>query len=290
MPMLLITGFFRVVGAAPDGDSVRFHPTDPAHWDRVEGPHRVRRNAAGGAQLRLDGIDALETHYTAGRTPTHQPLDLGRASASALLAGLGFHAVRRDERETVTDATPVEVPGYVLTRGADVYGRCVALAGRGAPPTDKPSGERVHVTVSMLRRTVNYRQLARGHAYPTFYRKLYADLRQAMARAVVAARTAGGPLWRADQTAGGADLPAGLADLERDVVVLPKLFRRLADYFALNDGDPALNGFLDYLDARDDRITLLPTGQWTSLDTIVAVDGTKIRLTHPPEQLFFDER
>ncbi|MGC5020787.1 hypothetical protein [Micromonospora sp. DT47] len=290
MPMLVITGSFRVVGAAPDGDSVRFHPTDPAHWDRVEGPHRVRRNASGGAQLRLDGIDALETHYRAGRIPTHQPLDLGRASASALLSALGFRSVHRDERETVTDASPVEVPGYVFTRGADVYGRCVALAGRGAPPTDKPSGERVHVTVPMLRRTVNYRQLARGHAYPTFYRKLYADLRQAMARAVVAARAAGGPLWRADQTASGAALPAGLADLERDVVLLPKLFRRLADYFALNDGDPSLGGFVDYLDARDDRITLLPTGQWTSLDTVVAVDGNKIRLTHPPEQLFFDER
>ncbi|SCL29433.1 hypothetical protein GA0070624_3882 [Micromonospora rhizosphaerae] len=290
MPMLVITGSFRVVGAAPDGDSVRFHPTDPAHWDRVEGPHRVRRNASGGAQLRLDGIDALETHYTAGRVRTHQPLDLGRASASALLSGLGFRTVRRDERETVTDAWPVEVPGYLFTRGADVYGRCVALAGRGAPPTDKPSGERVHVTVPMLRRTVNYRQLARGQAYPTFYRKLYADLRQAMARAVVTARAAGGPLWRADQTASGAALPAGLADLERDVVLLPKLFRRLAGYFALNDGDPSLAGFADYLDARDDRITLLPTGQWTSLDTIVAVDGNKIRLTHPPEQLFFDER
>lgn len=290
MPMLLITGSFHVVGAAPDGDSVRFQPTDPAHWDRVDGPHRVRRNASGGAQLRLDGIDALETHYTAGRVPTHQPLDLARASASALLSGLGFRAVRRNERETVTDATPTEVPGWIFTRGADVYGRCVALAGRGTPPTEQPSGERVHVTVPMLRRTVNYRQLARGHAYPTFYRKLYADLRQAMARAVVAARAAGDPLWRSDQTASGTALPAGLADLERDVVVLPKLFRRLADYFTLNDGDPSLSGFVDYLDARDDRITLLPSGQWTSLDTIVAVDGTKIRLTHPPEQLFFDER
>jgi hypothetical protein len=146
------------------------------------------------------------------------------------------------------------------------------------------------VTVAMLRRTVNYRQLATGQAYPTYYRKLYVDLRTAMTEAVGKARTAGGPMWTADRTGSGATLPNGLKDLEHDVVVLPKLFRRLADYFTLNDGDPSLAGFRDYLVARDDRITILPTGQWTGLDTIVAVDGSTVRLTHPAEQIIFDER
>ena len=31
--MLLISGTFRVLGAAPDGDSVRFYPIDPTQWD-----------------------------------------------------------------------------------------------------------------------------------------------------------------------------------------------------------------------------------------------------------------
>ena len=29
MPMLVIAGEYRIVGAAPDGDSVRFYPDDP---------------------------------------------------------------------------------------------------------------------------------------------------------------------------------------------------------------------------------------------------------------------
>jgi hypothetical protein len=142
----------------------------------------------------------------------------------------------------------------------------------------------------MLRQTVNYRQLVKGLAYPTFYRKLFVDLRQAMTGAVVKARAAGGPLWSSDRTTAGAALPGGLTDLESSVTVLPKLFRRLADYYALNNNDPSLVGFPAYLAQRDDRVTILPTGQWTGLDSIVTVTGQTVRLTTPPQQLVFDER
>lgn len=291
MTMLMIAGTYRVLGAAPDGDSVRFYPTDPDQWDLLrDGGHQVRRNAAGGAQLRLDGIDATETHFSAGRVHTHQPLAPGHAAGVALLSWLGFHAVRRDENETVTRATPDEVPGYILSRGADIYGRCVAFAGRGAPPSGAASGKRTKVSVAMLRRTVNYRQLQSGLAYPTFYRKLYVDLRAAMAAAAVNARAKGGPLWSGDATMSGATLPAGLASAQQDVVIMPKLFRRLVDYFVLNQPDTSLAGFPAYLAQRDDRVTVLPSGQWTGLDTVVVVRGQTVRMTVPPEHLVFDER
>jgi hypothetical protein len=74
------------------------------------------------------------------------------------------------------------------------------------------------------------------------------------------------------------------------VTVLPKLFRRLADYYALNNNDPSLVGFPAYLAQRDDRVTILPSGQWTGLDSIVTVTGQTVRLTTPPQQLVFDER
>jgi hypothetical protein len=63
MAMFLIAGSFRITGAQPDGDSIRFTPDDPAKWDLITGPNKVKRNASGAAQLRLDAIDALETHY-----------------------------------------------------------------------------------------------------------------------------------------------------------------------------------------------------------------------------------
>lgn len=68
MALFLIAGMFTIRGAQPDGDSIRFTPDEPTQWDLITGPNRVKRNSTGAAQLRLDAIDALETHYGAPRT------------------------------------------------------------------------------------------------------------------------------------------------------------------------------------------------------------------------------
>ena len=87
MAFLRIAGVYRVTGTEPDGDSIRFVPDDPTQWARVAGMNRVRVNSSGGAQLRLDAIDALETHYTplAG-SRLHQP------RATSCSRGWGFAA------------------------------------------------------------------------------------------------------------------------------------------------------------------------------------------------------
>ncbi|MER5210280.1 nuclease [Streptomyces sp. NPDC002838] len=289
MPMLLIKGAYKIVGASPDGDSVRFYPDDPDQWDLLRG-RRVRRNRSGGAQLRLDGIDTLETHYRPPRGPElHQPDPFAGKAAAELLSWLGFENVQRNSHGIVTSSRPESRPGYILTRSADVHGRCVALAGRG---TDAPgsSGRFINVTVDHLRETANHHQLAEGMAYPTFYRKLFVDLREEMTSAAQQAREAGKGLWPKDQTQSGVKVQ-GMSTLTDHAVLLPKLFRRLADYLQLNDGDPALDGFPDYLEQREDRLFILSTGQWTGFDTVVDVtNGNTVRVTHAPEDLVFDEK
>jgi hypothetical protein len=160
MAMFLIAGSFRITGAQPDGDSIRFTPDDPANWDLITGS-RVKRNASGAAQLRLDAIDALETHY--GNPRTHQPLDLAHAAAAELLDWLGFNNVVRGQDETVTSSTPDTVAGYILTRSADLYGRCIAFVGRSAPPQD--DGSSFFVDVDALRTTANHHLIKQGLAY-----------------------------------------------------------------------------------------------------------------------------
>src|SRR3954447_23006377 len=131
MPMTLVKGDYRIVGASPDGDSVRFYPLDHGVW--AAAGIVVRTNSTGGVQLRLDAIDALEAHYTTphARSPWRQPAARGDVAASALLDLLGFQSVVRDERGYVTSATPGQTPGYILTRFADKYGRAVATAFAG---------------------------------------------------------------------------------------------------------------------------------------------------------------
>lgn len=287
MPMLVIEGTYRITGARPDGDSIRFYPTDPAQWDLVGGPNRVQRNATGGAQLRLDAIDALETHYIpAHGHELHQPPPYAGQAAAELLSWLGFDGVTRDGRGTVTTAEPAQLPGYVLTRGADKYGRCVALTGRGAAPGT--SGERIRVETALLEETANFHQLAEGMAYPTYYRNLYVDLRQALTAAVDGARSKGAGLWSLDVTQSGARID-GEESITSEAVIMPKLFRRLADYLALGAGDPSLAGFPAFLDQRGDRVLIVSRGQYTGFETVVEVSGQTVRMNRPPEDLVFDE-
>src|SRR6185312_6549058 len=111
------------------------------------------------------GCDALETHYATPRT--HQPLDLAHAAAAELLDWLGFSNVVRGQDETVTSSSPDTVAGFILTRSADLYGRCIAFVGRGAPRQD--DGSSFFVDVDALRTTANHHLISTGLAYPTYY-------------------------------------------------------------------------------------------------------------------------
>ena len=288
MPLTLIEGQFRILNAAPDGDSIRFYPNSDNAWRRIGS--RVRTNRSGGAQLRLDGIDALETHYQPQRShlpPQHQPLPPSRAAAAELLRFLGFEDVTRGDNETVTSARPAQVPGFILTRFADTYGRAVAFAFLGSHPAR--DGSDVFLDSALLRQSANYHLLSQGLVYPTFYSMLYPDIRREMAEAAQTSRGERLGVWAADATTSGFDVTA-FEDLTERLVILPKLFRRLLDYLALGDGDISMDGFRTYVEQRDDRLVILPTGHVTGFDFVIAVDGQRVRLTEQPENLVFMER
>lgn len=288
MALTLVKGNYRIVGASPDGDSVRFYPDAPGAFAGLG--LRVRANARGGTQLRLEGIDALETHYQAqvpGGVLWRQPRELGDAASDALLRQLGFTDVQRDEHGTVTSSTPEQVPGHILTRFADKYGRAVSFAFTGGHRGR--DGSQVYLDVDGMRASANYQLLVDGLAYPTFYSLLYVDLRQAMSDAAVAARAAGKGLWPHDVTLSGFRLRSR-EQLRDELVILPKLFRRLVDYLALDEaGGVSLTGFPRYLDARDDRLFTVPDGHATELHTLVEVKRQDVRLTVEPERIVFKE-
>ncbi|MFI9833215.1 nuclease [Streptomyces sp. NPDC051913] len=284
MPMLLIKGFYEVKGSQPDGDTVHFTADDPAQWSLVGGGlgRAVEHTAAGRASLRLDAIDALETHY--GPNRVHQPLQFAHAARDELLSWLGFTDVQHAD-ESVTATTPEQVPGFVLTRGSDVHGRCIALAGRGTPPGD--SGLEMDVDAAVLRTTLNHHMVTTGLVYPTFYRSLFTSLRVELTTAATEAREAGRGLWPADVTTTGAKI-TGLSTLTDEAVLLPKLFRRLVDYLKL---DMPLAAFPAFLAGVGDRFSILSTGErCVGLHRVVETsNGQTVRMTHPCEDLLFED-
>jgi hypothetical protein len=124
--------------------------------------------------------------------------------------------------------------------------------------------------------------------YPTYYSKLFVDLRAALNQAVAEARAADRGVWPDDLTTKGVTVD-GLAVLTDAAVLLPKLFRRLVDYLSINSGDVSLAGLPAYLAIRDDRVIVASTGQVTGFDNILEVDGQTVRATRPPEDLVFIE-
>jgi hypothetical protein len=215
----------------------------------------------------------------------HQPAALAHAARDELLKWLGFTGVTRNE-ETVTASDPAAVRGYVLTRSADKYGRCIAFAGRGDSPA--PSGGQAYVDAKLLRQSANYRLLQRGLVYPTYYRKLFPDLRATFTTAVNQARPTRG-IWPGDLTSRGLTVD-GVAQVQQDAIILPKLFRRLTTYLGLNDGSTSLAGFLAYLDQQADYVYVMPDLHYTGLSTLIEVSAQTVRLTAAPELLIFEEK
>src|SRR3954452_14835218 len=105
-------------GPEPDGDTIKFKPDNPALVEglpRTSGrPAEINRR---GISVRLEAIDALETHFS----ETHQELAGADAARDALLAMLGFTGVQfwPDLPNKVQSADQDSLRGYVLSNGVD---------------------------------------------------------------------------------------------------------------------------------------------------------------------------
>jgi hypothetical protein len=280
MPFTLIKGTFHVVGYQPDGDSIRFRADHLENWALLNGP-AVELNAREHAQLRIEAIDTLETHYEGH----HQPLELARAALDFLLAELGIKQIAFDAAGIKVIAAEDGTRGYILARKAEKYRRPVSFV--FADDTDEEDGAQVFLHADRLEDSANYKLAQAGLAYPTYYTGLFYDLRQKLTSAVEQARQAGGKgIWVGDSTNSGF-IVSSLTSVTEDEVILPKLFRRIINYMGAGG---SIDGFKEYLAANPDPVMVLGTCHFTNLDTFIEVTGQQVRLTIEPEELVFVEK
>jgi len=277
MPFFVIQGTFHIVGYSPDGDSVRFRADNKEHWAKLSG-RPAELNAKDHAQLRMEAIDTLETHYE----DTHQPLELAIGALEHLLEGLGITDVEWDETRTTVTAANDGTEGYILSRAVEKYGRPVAFVYTGAAPEE--DGSEIFLDADRMRQSLNHRALEDGLAYPTYYKGLFPDLREALTEAVGRAREAKREVWAEDRTNVGFEVE-GLEAITDEHVILPKLFRRLAEYL---EAGGSVEGFEEFLAARDEEVIVISSVHPTHFDTVVEVKGNTVRMTEPPENLIFE--
>lgn len=277
MPFFIIKGTFHVLGYSPDGDSIRFQADDEANWARLSGPP-VTLNARRHAQLRLEAIDTLETHYR----NLHQPPELATQALDFLLRGLNITGVQWDVLRSRVTAADDGTEGYIVSRSVEPNRRPVAFAFAGPPPED--DGSQIFFDADWLRRSLNYQSVEAGLAYPTYYKGLFSDLREALTGASGRARQGNLGVWAEDRTNAGFEV-SDIRSITEEHVILPKLFRRLAEY--MEAGGP-IAGFREFLEMKADGVTIISSTHFTHLDTLVRVDGDEVRMTEPPENLIFE--
>lgn len=294
MPYTLIKGSFHIHypdrplnGPEPDGDTIKFQPVDRDLIANLPRPNQAARFTQNGmTSIRFEGIDALETHFEVEGQEFHQKLDLALAARDALLAEAGFGEVRFFAQRPfkVESVQHHPVRGYILSNGLDTYGRTIAFVFTGEHPA--VDGSQIFVTGDMLDASLNVFMLRKGHAYAAFYLSLPVELREYLHGIAREARMAGAGLWpqATATTELAADIP-GLAVLQQ-LVIWPKLFRRLAPYFTQGHTN------FDALDAwlradprnRDDRL-LLPNLELGNMHDMIVEEGSLIRLAYAPEDV-----
>jgi hypothetical protein len=92
----------------------------------------------------------------------------------------------------------------------------------------------------------------------------------------------------ADAFTGGAAITT-LADLTDRLVIMPKLFRRLAEYFALSVGSVSLDGFAAFMASHDDRLYVISDAHATGFDNVMTVAGQTVNLNKEITDLIFTE-
>ena len=303
MPYRLIKGTFalhyqgqRHVGSKPDGDSAWFKPDQPQLLSDLGG-RDADFNAGGFAQLRFEGIDALELHYPHSY---HQHKLATVAARDFMLQQLGFQASQIEYAPNdkipsyVRSCVPTSVRGYVLSRNVDPFARPVAFVFAGA--AGEADGANVFLNVARMDRSINAMLMKQGHVYPAYYGAsntsggLPWDLRNRLTDLADRAWHADKGVWAVDDSLSYPRI-RNMVDLTK-LAIWPKLYRRVAKYFlASNSG---LRGFEAWLradpDGRDDSLWIIPRAEEGNLHDIFRVRGNRISMLYWPEDLIIIPR
>ena len=131
-----------------------------------------------------------------------------------------------------------------------------------------------------MQESVNYQLVRTGAAYPFFFDTLFADLREVLVTATVAAQTLEQGFWPRDKTTLGIEW-TGASSLPVIDSIYPRLWRRLEGYTQdrdFRDESDTLDAFIDFLMVNKDRLFIISESRFTDLDNIVEINGTQIRL------------
>ncbi|MCK6521982.1 hypothetical protein L6R49_11125 [Myxococcota bacterium] len=331
-PFRVFRGQLYAVGLKPDGDTISFKPHDPAALaalpddegtvGKVVGDPTVN----GAVSVRLQGIDALETHYqpavtvnvsavnTTAPKPSagnhHQPTALARGAAHALLGMLGVTVTDADwhswgylRRVTVGERVVTEkytegVEVVVVSDACDRNGRVLGWVFPGAYNLTEGTLLSEDALTDLVKDSVNSELLNQGHAYPYYFFTLSNALRNRLSIFARSAVRHNRGVQAADVSEAGVSLPT-VSALNDSAVIWPYLFRKLLRSWRMEAlrtwaaGGDVSAAALDRLpvdklfESGDPYLYNARTKDFVRLSEVVTVQGDTLRMLVPPHELVF---
>ncbi|MCI5140391.1 MAG: hypothetical protein D3909_01345 [Candidatus Electrothrix sp. ATG1] len=297
MPYRIVKGTVSIDGKSPDGDTLAFHINNHEEWiwPRTKDGRFPKFNSKYQTNIRFEGIDALELHFTIQNVypevTVKQPLELAKQARNRLLNLCGFdlNNIIENDEFNINDPDNQQKEVTLAYNGIDQFGRIIGFVftkEMGFEVSDKKPTIQLypeHITES-----VNAQLLKEGLVYPTYYGGLYPTLRETLTSIANEAKQQSIGIWKNNKTEFIFPRKPALSSIE-ELVMLPKLFRRLATHLAKNG---AISNFRNALrdsndltvDTRDVRLT-----DFSSFVRTKKINGNeyKLWLSHNPEELVF---
>ena len=274
----VIAGTFHVKGFQPDGDSIRFQAANQANWDFFTWESDADKNTKK-KQLRVEAIDALETHYEG----YHQPRPFALAALESLLELLQIKSVTYSLSLTqIVDADDGK-SGFVASAVIDRFGRPVSCVfPKNAPLTD---GAVMDSSTLPVEESINFQLAREGLVYPTFYTTTDRTFAEKIRAVVARARKTKRGIWSIDRTS---DFTLwDVRTLQEDILVLPKIFRRLVGFF---NGYSEFDKLIDYMKKQKDNLVLWDGTKKKSLAELMKFSGRRIQMKTPLEDILFSPK
>ncbi|MDP1545277.1 MAG: hypothetical protein Q8L87_04580 [Anaerolineales bacterium] len=274
----VIAGTFHVKGFQPDGDSIRFQAHKPENWDFFKWGSEAEKNKKK-KQLRVESIDALETHYSG----YHQPRPFALAALESLLEMLNIDSVIYSLSVTqIVDANDGKA-GFIASATTDIFGRPVSYV---FPKSAKfNDGVIMDSETLPIEKSVNFLLAREGLVYPTFYTTTDRVFAEKIRAVISRARKTKRGIWSIDRTPDF--MLWDVRTIQEDVLLLPKLFRRLVSFF---DRYADYGKLEEYMAKQRDNLVLWDGTKKRSLADLMSISGRRLRMKTPVEDILFSPK
>jgi hypothetical protein len=136
-----------------------------------------------------------------------------------------------------------------------------------------------------LEKSVNFLLAREGLVYPTFYTTTDRTFAEKLRAVVTRARKTKRGIWSIDRTP---DFQLfDIRTLQEDVLLFPKLFRRLVSFFQNYSEFDKLE---DYLKKQRDNLVLWDGTKVRSLADLMTVKGRRLQMKTPVEDILFSPK